>query len=404
MRLTPARSCYAMLEVQSHLKYTLFLVWLLGSYAFASELLEAVSVPNTRDGLEMYEPAFGPFHNSITGRAVPVNMGLNNDEPTGLNLKSGEIVCYMVERDQILGKGANAGREIPDKDDSGDGEDGSNTEDRDGESSTNRRSEAIYLSANTCRQPQSTRKKGRIDPPPQLTMFISDSNTKGCPESLDDIPAAMKKEFVEGAAMLQANVTGDIYVGVAAPKWDASQWDGLYNFKIAASKDNYYYSYVPSNTSELEWMDSDANSVLLVTKDLATDPNQFQTVMKSEPPFELFAENEAQSRTRGVRASVCGLRTYGQILANAKGDGMLHELCRTKMTTRGPSGLPKQQFYLEKLNDSSVYTGILYKPRGTGGSGKRQVAGDDDGGVIYPAMKFQTFKGRLPSKAMRNYC
>jgi calcium channel MID1 len=336
------------------------------------------------DGVrEAYEPEFGVFDRSIVGRAPTGVTALRNNVPESLNLSPGTTACYLVSKDTIFGG------ETPTRRQTDDTEENDETEG----SEESKNSRKVYLSANTCLQPKSRQPDKPTAQPPQLVITISQSEDGGCARALSEVPENQKKRFEEGAVMFQANATGDLYVGIVAPEVDDSKFDEVYNFEVAASTDMYYHTYSASNSSELLWMDSDSSAVLLVTRDLTNDPKQFQKVMKAEPPYSLYAENEARNYTGGLRASVCGLKNNAQILANGKGDGMLNQLCRTGMTTRGPGGHPKQQFYFQGLNATSKYTGILYKPPTS--TSKRDEDAAGGGGTIFPSISFQTVQGEL---------
>lgn len=346
-------------------------------------------VASPLDGVQRaYEPEFGLFDRGIVGRAQSGVTALRNNVPESLNLSPGQSACYVIEKDTISKGSEVTVQETVTSDD----EVARRQEEEDGSGRTQSK-KRIFLSANTCLQPLSNQNDKPTAQPPQLSITISDSEDGGCAQSLSDVSENNQKEFKEGAVMFQANATAgkDLYVSIVAPEVNNSSFTGVYNFEVAASTDMWYHTYSEGNSSELLWMDSDSSAALLVTKDLTTDSEQFQQVMSADPPYALYAENEARNHTGGLRASVCGLKNTAQILANGKGDGMLNQLCRTGMTTRGPGGFPKQQFYFDGLNATSSYIGILFKPSDF--KGKRDDDNVGGGGTIFPSVSFQTVQG-----------
>ncbi|KAH8174191.1 stretch-activated ca2+-permeable channel component domain-containing protein [Sarocladium implicatum] len=335
-----------------------------------------------------YEPEFGLFDRGIVGRAQGGVTPLENNAPKSLNLSPGQSACYVVDKDTL-----SKGKEVIVKETTTPS-DGIEERQEEGGSETPQSRKRVFLSANTCLQPQSTQKDKPTAQPPQLSITISQSEDGGCAQSLAGVPESQQKEFREGAVMFQANATAgrDLYVSIVAPAVENSSFTGVYNFELAASTDMWYHTYNEGDSSELLWMDSDSSAALLVTNDLTTDSDRFQQVMSAKPPYVLYAENEARNHTGGLRASVCGLNNTAQILANGNGDGMLNQLCRTGMTTRGPGGFPKQQFYFDGLNATSSYIGILYKPSESKGKRDEDKAGG--GGTIFPSISFQTVQGK----------
>lgn len=388
MQMRHMQSRYAAPHPSSPLLGALCLLCASTQAAIATTPPEDPELFGGHEAQEAYEPSFGLFDKGIVGRAQSGVTALRNNVPESLNLSPGQTACYVVEKETIFGDDGPSRRQADTtKDDS----------DSDSDSEKVQNTRKVYLSANTCLQPRSTQGDKPTAQPGQLTITISDSEDGGCARSLSDVPEEQRKQFEEGAVMFQANASRDLYVGIMAPDVDNSSFASVYNFELAASLDTYYHTYSEGNSSELLWMDSDSSAVLLVTRDLTSDPSQFQQVMKAEPPYALYAENEARNYTGGLRASVCGLKNNAQILANGKGDGMLNQLCRTGMTTRGPGGLPKQQFYFDGLNATSKYTGILYKPPST--SGKRDENSSGGGGTIFPSVSFQTVQGKSSGRA-----
>jgi calcium channel MID1 len=65
-------------------------------------------------------------------------------------------------------------------------------------------------------------------------------------------------------------------------------------------------------------------------------------------------------------------------------------------TTRGPGGFAKQQFYLEGLNASSSYSGILVQTKNTTNSTSskhKRATSVGGGGIVFHATSFNTSGG-----------
>ena len=333
-----------------------------------------------------YEPDFGLFDRGILGRAPPGVRALDNNAPVTLNVELGKTECFMVEKSAIFSRdvvGSDTADFIP-------GNDG------DGAAGLKPRANSwrtIYLSVNTCLQPQVISSNATLLSPPQLTVSVTNSSDITCPGPTSDKAKVQSKVFDEGAVMYQINATGDVYIGVSAPEASAGL-SGVYSFEIATSFQEFYHSYDDSNSAELLWMDSDSTSVLLVTRNLTQDYDRANQVLKEGPPYELFVDNSDSKAINGLRHSICGLMKNAQIAATKDGDGKSNNLVKTMLTTRGPGGLPKQQFYFMGLNSSSSYSGILVKARNRTSSGsKRQDGPPNGGGTVFNATDFQTLSG-----------
>lgn len=344
-----------------------------------------------------YEPDFALFDRGIVGRAPVDSTPLQNNIPIPLNLEPGASACYVVQKSVIFSGSGNSGsssskqelkRDDQDLDRRAD--DDNNTPNDDQGSGPTR---TLYLSANTCLQPHST-SSDASSTPPQLRFFISTSSKDGCPDVTKPAAGVQSKAFVEGAVMYSLNATGDVYVTVSAPNV-TKDFQGIYNFEIAASIDAYYYQY-NSKDGQLLWMDSDAKSALLQTAALTSNTSQIQSIMNAGPQYELYVQGSKAPILDGLTRSVCGMNNVAQIASKRLDNGQMNnnELVRTKMTDKGPGGWPRQQYYFEGLNSSSSYSGILVKVVNTTTSSKRQSTGViGGGGTVFPPTDFQTSAG-----------
>ncbi|CAK7241851.1 MAG: hypothetical protein STHCBS139747_003322 [Sporothrix thermara] len=363
---------------------------------------------------EAYEPDFGVFDRGILGRAPPGVSSLTNNVPQMLNVLPGTTQVFVFEKSLLFAgdvdevdalekerdielRRRNAGYEEGDGDDERD--DGSillDDEEAGGGSnggrlarrqSSNGTARTVYLSANTCIQPQllSPTISGVA---PQLTMYVSTTPDNISPGPKSDPNHQTWHVFTEGAVMVSLNVTSDVYIGISAPNISTTMLSGLYNFQLAASTDTWYHSYDNETDANLIWVDSDASASLLITHNLTDSTNAVTDadIMKVQP-YVMFAQNAQDRSIDGMRFSYCGLETYAQIAAT--NNGKFTSMVTTGMTLAGLGNLPKQQFYFSGLNSSSSYVGILaaLPQNGTSQIGSNVVGG---GGKVARATTFQT--------------
>jgi len=331
-----------------------------------------------------YEPDFALFDRSIIGRAPAGVNSLTNNVPQTLNLVQGTTQVYVFEKTAIFGD-----------DDSrielrGLQDDGASVERRSMEK--RQATKTVFLSANTCMQPQPKADTTTMEPP-QLTMYVSKTSTNTAPGPLADMATQDWFIFTEGAVMMNMSVSDDLYFSISAPNVSATLFSGDYNFEVAASTDEPFHSYDSSEDSDAAiWVDSDAQAALLITHDLTTAANASSVgdalMKQTQPPFVMFAATEEDRAINGVRYSYCGLQNYAQISA-AKG-GKFANMVAMSMTRRGLSNQVKQQFYFTGLNSSTSYQGIL------AGNGKQGVTGSGiagGGGHVARATSFATKSG-----------
>jgi calcium channel MID1 len=347
----------------------------------------------------LYEPEFALLDRGIVGRAPLDAQPLQNNAPTPLNLAPGSSACYVVQKSVIFGGSENAGsstssRELKRDEDVEARADHAKQPSNDKSESSGTPTKTLYLSANTCLQPQIVSSKGASEAPPQLRIYISTSSKDGCPDPTKPAAGVQSKAFEQGAVMYGLNATGDVYVTVAAPDV-TDKFQGIYNFEIAASTDAYYYQYSSQN-GQLLWMDSDATSALLQTASLTNDRNKISSIIKGDPQYDLFVQATKAPVLDGLMRSVCGMNNVAQIASKRLDNGQMNnnEMVRTKMTDKGPGGWPRQQFYFQGLNSSTSYYGILVKHGNSTASSKRQSTGViGGGGIVFPPTDFQTSAG-----------
>ncbi|OAR01009.1 hypothetical protein LLEC1_02170 [Akanthomyces lecanii] len=342
---------------------------------------------------DTYEPGFAPFDSSYLGRRASVIGPLVNNRPAKSNLNPGEAACFQLKKGDVFTSSTSSGTKARGFD-FGTAVAAINTSSGAGVFGRDDSQQVpIFLSANTCLQPHRVPGDDKADiEPPQLTLLISSSSQLGCPDlSMQDTPNIQKKAFDGGAVMFNMTFTDDLYISVQAPNVSSS-YEGVYFFELASSTEAYYHRYVGKD-GQLLWLDSDATSALLVSKNLTTDADKTKQIMEDGEVYQFYVDNELFPRLHGIRHSTCGLQTNAQIYATPNGTGNLNELVHMTMTTRGPGGFPKQQFFVTGLNDTTEYRGILVKAPTTTAvkrDGEGTVGG---GGTVFASTTFNTVSG-----------
>lgn len=411
MRLSPLQSRLAASLVASCLLLLLYLTLFPPHFAFAAELKQALPValdaydftpnPAARNLLDpVYEPDFLPFDRSIIGRAPAGFTSLTNNEAMPMNVDEGTTQYFVfappqvsgreTERDRLELRGEHNARE---EQDAGAGASTAEQEVARGQQQSDfgkrQGSRTVYISANTCEQPQPIDPSKTTLDPPQLTLFVSTSAENQAPGPLADPKSQALVVFNEGAAMYSLTTDREVYIGIHAPNV-SEVFSGIYNFRVAASTDSFYYSYNEQDDADLIWVDSDSQGALLMTHNLVDKPDPaLEAQIMSSQPYVLFAHNKNDRAINGLKYSYCGLQNYAQIAASR--NGHTTDLVKTSMTKRGPGNLPKQQFFFNGLNSSAEYIGILAKDGNQ--AGKRQ-SGAGGGGEVFRSMNFSTKSGR----------
>lgn len=355
-----------------------------------------------------YDPHFAAFDRSILGRAPVGVTGLANNIPMSMNVVAGTDQIFAFEAATIFGREDAARLELRGEDGGGShkrGEDGGGSHRRSDEEErsipegqtasegileTRQSTKTVYISANTCEQPQRLEASKTTMDPPQLTMFVSTNPKNKSPGPEGDPSTQTVIEFVEGAVMYNTTTSGDVFIGIHAPNVSSIAFVGqTYNFQVAASVDTPFYSYSADSDADLIWVDSDSQGALLITHNLTDSSDEAVTsqIMRTQP-YVMFAQNQADWTISGLKFSYCGLQNYAQIAATK--NGKFTSMVTTGMTRRGPGNLPKQQFYFSGLNASTGYLGILALNGDEGKAGPGIVGG---GGHVFRATNFTTKSG-----------
>ncbi|KAJ9142542.1 Stretch-activated Ca-permeable channel [Coniochaeta hoffmannii] len=407
MKLSPLQSRLAASLLGSVLLLFIYFSLFSPQFALADERLEQ-TLPILLDDIDIplaledetardpeYQPDFAAFDRSIIGRAPAGVTGLANNVPMPMNVEAGTTQLFAFEKGSIF---ENEERTLELRGEDGGGshavipradEERSTGEEEVEDRRIEKRqsSKMIFISANTCTQPNPDPDKTSMDPP-QLTMFVSTNPKNQSPGPSADANTQVVVEFVEGAVMYNTTTTGDVFIGIHAPNVSSSLFMGqTYNFEVAASSEAYFHSYNAQQDADLIWVDSDSQGALLITHNLtdSTDEATADQIMRTQP-YVMFAQNTQEEWSiKGLKYSYCGLQNNAQIAATR--NGKFASMVTTGMTRRGPGNLPKQEFYFSGLNASASYLGILALNGDEGKSGSGVVGG---GGHVYRATNFTT--------------
>jgi calcium channel MID1 len=335
----------------------------------------------------------------LTARAPTTSTTAGNNAPNNNNIEPGVTQLWMFPKDQLEGDHTPAGPGLPpyqkDKTDMsarhvelrrrdvGEEDDVDNFEKRqDGNTGL------IYISINTCLQPNFVGSGTQSAAPPQLTLYVStdSSNTNAGPNG----DSRSQREIVldEGFARSSLRASGDWYMSVHAPSLP-NNFNGVWNYELAVSIDGYYHA-VETSTPNLFLVDTDSTAALLVTNNLTqANPNQtsYKEWMSLTAPYVVFATNANDTRILGLSNSFCGLNKNSQVTGQQSDPSGTTTNVQMEMITRGLGNKPKEQFYVHALNSSSRYFGTLALVGNSSASGAGVVGG---GGKVWSQMSFTT--------------
>jgi calcium channel MID1 len=236
----------------------------------------------------------------------------------------------------------------------------------------------VYVSINTCTQPNSTSTSS--SELPQLTLYVSttDSNQNPGPGKPDDQQSTML--LSQGYGQLAVSANGNVYIGVSGPQNSTSsisQW----NFQVTASIEDY--ALYSTNTSFTFLLDTDSNNALISTFNL-TNSNDTNTLqqwlnMGSSRPFKLFVFNASSTPLNGIQNSYCGISKLASEFNVS-----------SSITTRNGGHAPKQQFLVEGLQPGQKYVAYLGYQAANESVDTGLVGG---AGQVWSELKFQTKSG-----------
>ncbi|RVX66182.1 hypothetical protein B0A52_10074 [Exophiala mesophila] len=320
----------------------------------------------------------------IQRRAAEGVSSLSNNAPQNKNIDIGETQNWVFTQEEVEGPHGTPGSGLPN-----DTLVSRAVEDLNPELKRRQSTTRVYVTLNTCLQPQSNISDSDSDDaiPPQLQMYVSlsDSNEKPGPGVNDPDQRTIQIDGGFGYFELDSDdLDGDIHVGVTAP--NATGFSGIWNYEIAASNDApFHWS---SNASNLFFVDGDNHAALLITND-TTQALPNETIYKewmelSPPPYGVFAFSQQDRPLSALRKSFCGLKNNVRVSANI--DGANNQNI-AEMTNRGLGGKPKEQFYINGLNATSQYWGVLAMEGNSTSSGLGVIGG---GGTVWQSIAFET--------------
>jgi len=349
-----------------------------------------VAYPRSAYSYSDFEFGFDPFGGEadVFRRDNEIVRGLGNNVPGSYNLEFGQINYWVLEPSQLFMDGDDDGSARK----RGEGPVGELRKRQDGGGSGGGgRSRTVYLTFNTCLQPQHNNSgeaaggsDGNVPKLPQLELYLSNNSSNQAPGPGVSDGSQISIPVVLGYANLTFGASGSIWAGVYAPDVeDRTQWGGIWNYELVLSTRKPYHGYVEDQFLYL--VDSDNEAALLITGNMTSGSSadggvdeevEGDELMERPPPYLLYAQNRGvSSRFQGLEKSYCAVTKLAQVRPGS---------FDVSMTKRGLGGIPKQQFHLKELNRSSSYYGYLARPNSTNPS--------DTSGTLWPGLRINTKK------------
>lgn len=397
-KLTPLQSRFAASLLASILLLVIYFGLTRPPFAYAAELNQRIPPDHNHPIIADFEDTWEPWldndvdsapsllaldttaRNVIRQASVDPTAIANND-PQKLNINAGETQFWVFTKEALAGPLSSPNPGLPSLVE--------RTEQAESKQELRKRQDSsipggkrtLWITLNTCLQPSTNKSDAGI--PPQLQLYVSESQDLKTPGP-DQSGGSQRSVLIEdGYGSIRLEASSDVFIGVTAP--NTTDFTGIWAYEIAGSIDAPFHE-VDSAHPNLYFVDSDSHAALLITNDTTqAQPNEtvFQEWMNIKPPFRIFAHNQNDPALLGVQKSYCGLQSYAQIKASA-------DTQDASMTTRGRGGKPKEQLYLQRLNTSSTYFGILVMNGNSTTSGNGVVGG---GGKVWKAMNFTTKTG-----------
>lgn len=306
---------------------------------------------------------------------------LANNDPKQINIKPGETQFWVFNRDALSGPLSPPTPGLPSLVERTEQQESRQDLKKRQDNNAPSGSRSLWITLNTCLQPSTS--NSEVGVPPQLQLYISESQNQKNPGPGGSGDSQRSVPVENGYSSVRLDASDDVFIGVAAV--NTTDFSGIWNYEIAGSIDAPFHDY-DSDHPDLYFVDSDNHAALLITKDTTQAlPNEtiFQEWMSIAPPFSMFAHNLNDPAVLGIQNSYCGLKQNAQIKTSSDSQDM-------SMTTRGQGGKPKEQFYIQNLNDSTTYFGFLAMNGNSTASGNGVVGG---GGKVWKAMNFTTKTG-----------
>ncbi|KAK3709611.1 hypothetical protein LTR37_010832 [Vermiconidia calcicola] len=353
-----------------------------------------------RDGVDGGDEGLSD-RNTLTARAPVVLSTGGNNVANNENIQAGNTTIWMFPKEQLQGKPGGRGPGLPGNEEEDDSMARRHAELRkrdagaqEGEQHFEPRqasdARTIFISMNTCLQPNYVGSGTQTASPPQLTLYVSTERSNTNPGPNADPSMQQAYPLDEGFAGTALQVSDDWYMSVHAPALP-NNFSGDWNYELAVSIDDYFYTVdFDLNEPNLFLVDSDSAAALLVTDNL-TQANPLQQSYKDwmslTAPYIVFASNANDTRTLGISNSFCGLNKNSQIVGKQDDPGGETNNVQMEMITRGLGNKPKQQFYVSGLNSSSEYRAVLALPGNSTNSGNGVVGG---GGKVWQTVTYRT--------------
>ena len=338
---------------------------------------------------------------SSTSASVSPSTLPGSNQPVNKNIESGETQHWMVKADAGNWTIVDYEYGLPDGFGQAEGSvrsgdnASSNAVKKDSKGSLmSRQTESLttfYVSINTCLQPRWNATSTQDRAPSQLTLYVSTATASPGPGVSTSAQEVLPLN--EGFANYSVAAPFPLYLSVAAPAL-GDGFSGGWNYELAVSVDDYYHR--ANNEPFLYLIDTDSASALLVTDNLTSADNGstvYNQWLNMTPPFTLFAQNtNDDAPLKGVTNSYCGLQNAPAQIAGSQQelDGTVTHV-QMDMITRGLGNKPKQQFYVNQLNGSSLYEAFLAMQGNSTASGAGVVGG---GGQVWQSVPFQTKSGK----------
>jgi calcium channel MID1 len=249
----------------------------------------------------------------------------------------------------------------------------------------------LYITVNTCAQPQPVNSQQALPPPPQLQLYISQSTDNKNPG-----PGKSPQDMVEldgGYGLYEVNATSDVFIGLYGV--NDTTYSGVWNAEIAASIDAPFH-YFHGLSSNLSLVDSDSSSAyLLVENPMRSESGTSGLQQWSDsPPYVLFGSDASKTSISGLENSYCGLQNNADIIPANSRPGVTKNNVQSWLTKRGAATVPDQKFYVDGLTKGTKYNAILAMT-GNSTSSENGVVGG--GGQVFRLMKFDTTSGKTHS-------
>ena len=352
------------------------------------------------DGIELEDGGESVGAGVLTARAPATSTTGGNDVANNQNIEPGQTTLWKYPKEQLQSRHADRGRGLPnnirDVSDVAERHLELRKRDADVEEDSSSHLEIrqegggrnIYISINTCLQPNYVGSGVHSAPPPQLTLYVATeaSNNNPGPNSNRDTQRGIVLD--EGFASTSIHARGDWYMSVHAPPLP-NNFTGVWKYELAVSIDDYFHS-ADLNSPNLFLVDSDSTAALLVTNNL-TQANvsqpSYNAWLDLTAPYILFASNANDTRTMGISNSFCGLNKNSLIIGQQDDPSGSTTNVQMEMITRGLGNKPKEQFYVTNLNSSSAYHAVLARVGNSSSAGDGVVGG---GGKVWQTATFST--------------